>query len=103
MVMPPAGKFFAPSSVSQQKCITLARIAELDAEKREFDSTDNLDYRGSGCGISWEPLARVCAKVRGRVRMKVLGNAVRAESALLVVPKFFVPGHLNRFELSFVR
>jgi hypothetical protein len=43
------------------------------------------------------------AEVRVRVRAKVLGTAAWAGTALLVILKFFVPGHLNRFELSFVR
>jgi hypothetical protein len=35
-------------------------------------------------------------------RVKVRGDAAWAETVLFVVLKFFVPGHLNRFELAFV-
>ena len=59
---------------------------------------------------AWEFVQTTCellqelrAKVLGKVRTKILRNAVRAETALLVVLKFFVPGHLNRFELAFIR
>src|SRR5271167_2345794 len=43
------------------------------------------------------------AGLRVEVCMEVRGNLVYAATALLGVLKFFVPGHLNRFELSFVR
>jgi hypothetical protein len=66
------------------------------------DSMDNLDHRGSTGGSSCELLARVRAKVRAKIRTKDLGEAACAVIALLVVLKFFVPGHLDRFELSFV-
>jgi hypothetical protein len=40
-----------------------------------------------------------CAELRTKMRR----DAAREETRLLVVLKFFVPGHLNRFQLSFVR
>ena len=43
------------------------------------------------------------AKLQLKVRTKVRGDAACEETRLLVVLKFFVPGHLNRFELPFVR
>jgi hypothetical protein len=56
---------------------------------------DNLDYCRIRNRSEWEQ--------RGKERTTVLGSAACGEAALLVVLKFFVPGHLNRFELAFVR
>jgi len=102
-MVPPGRQTPCAKSNLAAKMYHAGAIRGLDAAIRVLDSTDNLDYSGSRCGISWVLLARVGADVRGKVRTKALGNAVRAETVLFVVLKFFVPGHLNRFELSFVR
>jgi hypothetical protein len=82
------------------KCITPAQFAGLDAENPAFDSMDNLDY----CGTARTELrAEVGAKLRGKVRTEVRGDAARPEIALLAILKFFVPGHLDGFEFAFVR
>src|SRR5277367_4623532 len=52
-----------------------------------------------GIEASEEPAAELHVKIP----TKVIAYAECAETRLLVVLKFFVPGHLNRFELSFVR
>jgi len=75
----------------------------LDADNLKFDSTDNLDHCGSKYENSCELHAKIQAKVRGKVQTKIRGDAAGAEASLLVILKFFVPGHLNRFQLSFVR
>ena len=52
------------------------------------------------CSIRWTIWTPVELRVEARV--KVRGDAAWAETVLFVVLKFFVPGHLNRFELAFV-
>ena len=61
--------------------------------------------------IRAELQAKVRTIVRGKVRTNCVGkfertfvgDAACAGASLLVILKFFVPSHLNRFQLSFVR
>ncbi len=61
-------------------------------------------------GLLWKRVGEVYAnRVRttgellAKARARVRGDAAYAEAALLGVLKFFVPGHLDGFQLSFVR